>query len=74
MDNQNFTFIYYVKNWDLRIKENDNNEFRRSLTAMYFSFTTLSTVGFGDLYPVSDIERLSGAFVLLFGVATFSYF
>ena len=58
----------------MRIKENDSNELRRSLTASYFAFTTLSTVGFGDYYPVSDIERFCGAFVLLFGVATFSYF
>ena len=34
--------------------------------------TSLSTVGFGDYYPVSDFERLVGAFILLFGVALFS--
>ena len=36
--------------------------------------TSLSTVGFGDYYPVNDYERLSCAFVLLFGVALFSLF
>jgi hypothetical protein len=40
---------------------------------MYFAFTSLSTVGFGDYTPRSDIERSIGAFVLLSGVATFSY-
>ena len=40
---------------------------------MYFAFTTLSTVGFGDYYPVSNTERLVGAFGMLFGVALFSY-
>jgi hypothetical protein len=40
---------------------------------MYFGFTSLSTVGLGDLYPVSSCERLVGSFVLLAGVATFSY-
>ena len=40
---------------------------------MYFAFTSLSTVGFGDYYPVSDLERLVGSFVLLAGVAMFSY-
>ena len=39
---------------------------------MYFAFTSLSTVGFGDLAPRSDIERMVGSFVLLFGVAIFS--
>lgn len=46
---------------------------KEAIVATYFAFTSLSTVGFGDYYPVSDVERLSGAFVLLFGVAIFSY-
>jgi hypothetical protein len=33
----------------------------------------LSTVGFGDFHPISSAERLVCAFVLLFGVAIFSY-
>ena len=39
----------------------------------YFAFTSLSTVGLGDLHPRSNIERLAGAFMLLFGVAITSY-
>jgi len=38
----------------------------------YFSFTSLSTVGFGDFNPKSEGERLMCAFILLFGVAIFS--
>jgi hypothetical protein len=40
---------------------------------LYFSFTSLSTVGFGDFSPRSDIERVACSFILLFGVAVFSY-
>ena len=43
-----------------------------ALGSGYFAFTTLSTVGFGDLNPRSDIERIFGAFILLCGVAVFS--
>lgn len=39
----------------------------------YFSFTTVATVGFGDLTPRSDLERLVFMWVLLFGVMMFSY-
>lgn len=46
---------------------------RKSLISLYFAFTSLSTVGFGDYYPINDHERLVGAFVLLVGVASFSY-
>ena len=40
---------------------------------VYFMFTTLSTVGFGDFNPKSEIERVIMTFILLVGVATFSY-
>jgi len=38
----------------------------------YFAFTSLSTVGFGDYYPVGETEKIFGAFILMFGVAIFS--
>lgn len=40
---------------------------------VYFAFTSLSTVGFGDYAPISNVERIAGAFMLLLGVAIFSY-
>lgn len=39
---------------------------------IYFSTTTLSTVGFGDYAPRSNSERIFYSFVLIFGVAIFS--
>jgi hypothetical protein len=30
-------------------------------------------VGYGDFYPVSDSERIFAVFIMLFGVAFFSY-
>lgn len=41
---------------------------------LYFAFTTLSTVGFGDFYPKSNIERVIQSIVFVFGVSIFSYF
>jgi hypothetical protein len=38
----------------------------------YFSFTTVSTVGFGDYSPRSDSERILFIPILLFGVSIFS--
>jgi hypothetical protein len=46
---------------------------RNLLISLYFAFTSLSTVGFGDYAPRGNIERFFGAFMLLFGVAIFSY-
>jgi ABC-type siderophore export system fused ATPase/permease subunit len=39
---------------------------------VYFGLTTLSTIGFGDLHPRSDAERVYTAIFLLCGVAVFS--
>ena len=43
------------------------------IIVLYFAFTTLSTVGFGDYNPKSELERTITAFILLIGVACFSY-
>ena len=46
---------------------------RYALVASYWAFTSLSTIGFGDYHPKSNSERMVTAFILLFGVAIFSY-
>ena len=70
-----YVFKYDVDK-DLPSFNNDINmqkDLVNSLKVVYFAFTSLSTVGFGDFHPKSDIERLLCAFILLFGVAIFSY-
>ena len=52
---------------------NERTDFDKGLLATYYAFTSLSTVGFGDYNPKSNIERLFCAFILLFGVSIFSY-
>jgi hypothetical protein len=39
----------------------------------YFSFTTLSTVGFGDFHAISNGERLVMIIIMLLGIMCFSY-
>ena len=43
------------------------------IASCYFSFTSLSTVGFGDYAPLSDVERLVCAMILFCGVIIFTY-
>ena len=50
----------------------DKDKANEILELYYFTFTTLSTVGFGDFHPMSNTERLFMAFGMLFGVAIFS--
>ena len=43
------------------------------IQVVYFQFTSLSTVGFGDYHPQSDFERFICTFILLVGVLMFSF-
>jgi len=51
----------------------DRTPLQNLVIVTYFAFTSLSTVGFGDYNPRSDEERIFCGFILLFGVAIFSY-
>lgn len=53
--------------------ENTDSSMDRMVKVWYFAITTLSTIGFGDFHPVTPGERILASFVLLFGVAIFSF-
>lgn len=63
---EQFTFYNYYKLYD-------NTDQQNLVLVVYFAFTTLSTVGFGDYAPRSSYERIVTTFILLIGVACFSY-
>jgi hypothetical protein len=48
-------------------------EEKKILVNTYFAFTTLATVGFGDYYPVSQVERFLFTIVFIGGVSMFSF-
>lgn len=44
----------------------------KSLTdAFYFSIVTISTVGYGDIYPTTQLGKLLAILLIIFGVGTF---
>ena len=45
----------------------------RVIVLVYFSFTSLTTVGFGDFTPRSDVERVFIVVMIFVGIAVFSY-
>lgn len=51
-----------------------DDKIRMLIMLIYFAFTTLSTVGFGDIHPKSDPERLFNIVIFVSGVSIFSYF
>jgi len=59
----------FVKTFGL----NEASNKRKLIVSCYFALTTLSTVGYGDFYPVSNLERIIAILIMLCGVAFFSY-
>ena len=57
-------------NFEPRINPLTGEEtFRSFLDALYWSTVTLTTVGYGDLTPATDLGRLISMFSALFGIA-----
>jgi len=48
-------------------------DFYRFISACYFSIATLSTVGYGDLYPVTNLEKCVTMCIMMVGVVFFSF-
>lgn len=59
----------FIKRFDLE----ERSDYDKLIISCYFALVTLSTVGYGDYYPVSQIEMLFGMVIMLCGVAFFSY-
>lgn len=55
--------------WDISQK----TPYEITILSVYYSLTALSTVGFGDYYPITSFERLLNVLVFFIGVCTFSY-
>jgi CRP-like cAMP-binding protein len=47
--------------------------FSQYILSLYWTFTIMSTVGYGDIYPTTTPERLLNIFVILLGASMFGY-
>jgi hypothetical protein len=65
---------YFLDYFNLESFDDNFDPYYIALVSTYFALTTLTTIGFGDYYPITDSERLVIAFLFLSGVTIFSYF
>ncbi len=60
------SLMYYVEN------EAQPEAFRSIPETMWWGAATLTTVGYGDVYPVTPLGKLLGAFIAILGVGIFA--
>ena len=53
--------------------ESYENNKHRLIICCYYALTMLSTVGYGDYYPISNLEMIMTVILMLAGVAFFSF-
>lgn len=61
------TIIYYIE-------KDVNPQMTTYIDAVWWSFTTTSTVGYGDIVPVTVWGKLVGVMLMLIGVAIFAIY
>lgn len=50
------------------------NTVEKYVASLYWSFSTITTVGYGDLTPTNTYERLFAIIAMVVGVTVFAYF
>jgi len=47
--------------------------YSRYIASLYWAFTTMTTVGYGDVLPTSDLERVFATAIMILGATVFGY-
>ena len=50
-----------------------NSKIETYLASLYWAYTTMTTVGYGDIVPGSESEAVMAVFSMIFGVTMFAY-
>ena len=59
--------------WVTRLGMIDKSPFEMYITSFYWSLTTVTTVGYGDVYSHTISERVYNLFIMSFGVVMYSF-
>ncbi len=60
-------------NWIINFGHNDKTFSQMYLIAIYYTITTVTTVGYGDLSCVTIIEKIFGLFMEIVGIIAYSW-
>ncbi|CAD8096093.1 unnamed protein product [Paramecium sonneborni] len=71
--NQQDWYSQYVVNYYQKLDNDPNYWFNQYVAGIYFSITTMITIGYGDISPKNTIERSFGVFVMILASGVFGY-
>ena len=60
-------------NWITANDLDNSSDFSKYMASLYWATVTCTTVGYGDILPVNYFELVLCLFIIVFGVAVFSY-
>ncbi len=65
--------VFFIIMMLIFVAEKDANEkITNFFDVIWFSLVTITTVGYGDISPITSVGRIAGIVLLLFGVITFA--
>ena len=68
-----FGDVHTYVNWVTANELMDDDVIVKYTASMYWATVTCTTVGYGDILPMNGYEMIWGMFIIVFGVAVFSY-
>jgi len=67
-----FGFVFVFGTSVYLIEHGVNEQFGSINDGLWWAFVTLTTVGYGDVYPITTAGRIVAVFTMIFGIALYS--